>query len=309
MSNVDLNLLLALDALLAERSVTRAARRLNLSHSAMSRTLARLRVVTGDPLLVRAGRGLVPTPRALELVDHVHTLTRDALAVLRPQISEVDMASVELTFTVRASESFMKWLSAPVVKAVLEVAPRICLRFEAKPDKGAQPLREGLVDLEIGRIGTSAPEIRTRFLFHDHYVGVARIGHPMLEKEPVTIEQFAMCSHVVALQEGQAIKPLNDELERVGLRRNITIVVPGYPDAMRIARQSELIAIVPASCLGDVASTDGCRRLGRFDLPWPIPVFKVSALWHPRMDADPVHRRLRDLVISTCQAAYSGVTL
>jgi DNA-binding transcriptional LysR family regulator len=309
MSNVDLNLLMALDALLAERSVTSAARRLNLSHSAMSRTLARLRVVTGDPLLVRAGRGLVPTPRALELVDHVHTLTRDALAVLRPQISQVDMASVELTFTVRASESFMKWLSGPVVKAVLDVAPRICLRFEAKPDKDARPLREGLVDLEIGRIGTSAPEIRTRYLFHDHYAGVARTGHPILEKEPVTLEQFAACSHVVALQEGQAIKPLNDELERVGLRRRITIVVPGYPDAMRIARQSELIAIVPASCLGDAASATDGQTLGRFDLPSPVPAFKVSALWHPRMDADPVHRRLRDIIISTCQGAYSGGTL
>lgn len=309
MSNVDLNLLMALDALLAERSVTSAARRLNLSHSAMSRTLARLRLVTGDPLLVRAGRGLVPTPRALELVDHVHTLTRDALAVLRPQISEVDMASVELTFTVRASESFMRWLSAPVVKAVLQVAPRICLRFEAKPDKEAQPLREGRVDLEIGRIGTSAPEIRTRFLFHDHYVGMARIGHPILEKAPVTLEQFAACGHVVALQEGQAIKPLNDELERLGLRRKITIVVPGYPDAMRIARQSELIAIVPASCMGDAASVASRQTLGRFDLPSPVPAFKVSALWHPRMDADPVHRRLRDIIISTCQEAYSEGTL
>lgn len=309
MSNVDLNLLMALDALLAERSVTGAARRLNLSHSAMSRTLARLRVVTGDPLLVRAGRGLVPTPRALELVDHVHTLTRDALAVLRPQISQVDMASVELTFTVRASESFMKWLSGPVVNAVLGVAPRICLRFEPKPDKDAQPLREGLVDLEIGRTGTSAPEIRTRFLFHDHYVGVARIGHPILESEAVTLEQFAACGHVVALQEGHAIKPLDDELEGIGLRRRITIVVPGYPDAMGIACQSELIAIVPASCLADAASAPGCQTLGRFDLPSPVPAFKVSALWHPRMHADPVHRRLRDIIISTCQAAYSVGTL
>lgn len=309
MSNVDLNLLMALDVLLAERSVTRAALRLNLSHSAMSRTLARLRAVTGDPLLVRAGRGLVPTPRALELSDHVHAVTRDALAVLRPQVREVDMAGVELTFTVRASESFMKWLSIPVVTAVLAVAPRICLRFEAKPDKDAQPLRDGLVDLEIGRIGTSAPEIRTRFLFHDHYVGVARIGHPILKNRPVTLEQFAACRHVVALQEGAAITSLTSALERIGLTRNVTVVVPGYPDAMRIARQSELIAIVPGSCLGDAASAPGGSSLGRFELPSPVPPFKVSALWHPRMDADPVHRRLRDLIISTCQAAYDSGTV
>ncbi len=305
MSNVDLNLLVALDVLLAECSVTSAARRLNLSHSAMSRMLARLRVVTGDPLLVRAGRGLVPTPRAKELADHVHELTRDALAVLRPQISQVDMSSVELTFTVRASESFMKWLSGPVVKAVIELAPRICLRFEAKPDKDSQPLRDGLVDLEIGLIGTSAPEIRTRFLFHDAYVGVARIGHPILENKQVTLERFAACNHVVALQEGHAIASLNAAMERAGMKRKVTVVVPGYPDAMRIARQSDLIAIVPGSCLGDSACGGGCSTLGHFDLPLPIPPFKISALWHPRMDADPVHRRLRDIIISTCQAAYT----
>jgi DNA-binding transcriptional LysR family regulator len=309
MSNVDLNLLMALDVLLAERSVTRAALRLNLSHSAMSRTLARLRVVTGDPLLVRAGRGLVPTPRALELSDQVHAVTRDALAVLRPQVSQVDMASVDVTFTIRASESFMKWLSAPVVKAVLEVAPRLCLRFDAKPDKDAQPLREGWVDLEIGRIGTLAPEIRTRFLFHDHYIGVARVGHPMLDGTPVTLEQFAACRHVVALQEGKAIDSLTGALEGIGLSRRVTVVVPGYPDAMRIARQSELITVVPASCLGDAASATGDATLGRFELPLPVPAFTVSALWHPRMDADPVHRKLRDLIISTCQAAYARGTL
>jgi DNA-binding transcriptional LysR family regulator len=305
MNNVDLNLLMALDVLLAERSVTSAAHRLNLSHSAMSRTLARLRVVTGDPLLVRAGRGLVPTPRAMELGHHVHELTRDALAILRPQTHQVDMASVELTFTVRASDSFMKWLSGPVAMAVLEQAPRICLRFEAKPDKHAQPLRDGLVDLEIGRIGTSAPEIRTRFLFHDHYVGIARLGHSMLESKQAELEHFASCNHVVASQEGQALTCLDGALESMGLKRKISIVVPGYPDAMRIACQSELIAIVPNSCLVDFAPSNGCSSLARFNLPSPVPAFKISALWHPRMDADPVHRRVRDIIISTCQAAHS----
>ncbi|MGY2316871.1 LysR family transcriptional regulator [Pseudomonas sp. SDO5522_S412] len=305
MSDTDLNLLLALDMLLAECSVTLAAQRLNLSTSAMSRTLTRLRAVTGDPLLVRAGRGLVPTPRAIEMRDRVHELTRDARAVLRPQVSDVDMASVEGTFTIRASQSFMEWLSGPVVKAVLEVAPRICLRFEAKPNKDAQPLRDGSVDLEIGRIGTSAPEIRTRALFQDHYVGVARIGHPILENKQVTLEQFAACNHVVALQEGDAIRSLTGALERIDLKRNVAVVVPGYPDAMRIARQSELIAIVPGSCLADPASANGCSTLGHFNLPSPVATFKISALWHPRMNADPVHRRLRDIIISTCHAVYS----
>jgi len=172
--DVDLNLLIALDVLLAEGSVTGAARRLGLSSSAMSRTLTRLRSATGDPLLVRAGRGLVPTPRAAELRDRVHDLTRDARAVLLPLITEVDVAALEQTFTIRVSEAFLEFLSGPVINAVTHAAPHVRLRFVPKPDKDALPLREGRVDLEIGLLGTSAPEIRTQLLFYDKLVGVAR---------------------------------------------------------------------------------------------------------------------------------------
>jgi DNA-binding transcriptional LysR family regulator len=186
MDNVDMNLLAALDVLLAEGSVTGAARRLGLSSSAMSRTLTRLRSATGDPLLVRAGRRLVPTPRAAELRDRVHELSRDVRAVLRPQIAHLDIAALEATFTIRASEGFVEFLSAPLVAAVIHAAPRIRLRFAPKPDKDAGPLREGLIDLEIGVLGASAPEIRTQLLFRDRFVGVARVGHPLLTGPGVT---------------------------------------------------------------------------------------------------------------------------
>src|ERR1700709_2192395 len=122
-ADVDLNLLLALDILLAEGSVTGAARRLGLSSSAMSRTLKRLRSATGDPLLVRAGRGLVPTPRAAELRDRVHELTRDRRALPRPQITRMDLATLETTFTLRASEAFLEFLAGSVVAAVSQEAP------------------------------------------------------------------------------------------------------------------------------------------------------------------------------------------
>jgi DNA-binding transcriptional LysR family regulator len=198
MQSVDLNLLISLDALLAERSVTGAARRLGLSPSAMSRTLARLRRATGDPLLVQAGRTLVPTPYAEELSGRVHALTHDVQAVLRPANSQLDLASLHRTFTIRAGEGFVELLSAPLVAAITNVAPRVRLRFVAKPDKDAQPLREGLIDLEIGVLGTSAPEVRTQLLFRDRSVGVARIGHPLLAAGDVTPERYAACSHVVA---------------------------------------------------------------------------------------------------------------
>ncbi|RVB52565.1 LysR family transcriptional regulator, partial [Mesorhizobium sp. M7A.F.Ca.CA.004.06.1.1] len=177
-------------------------------------------------------------------------------------------------------------------------APRICLRFVPKPDKDARPLREGLIDLEIGLLGTSAPEIRTQFLFHDKLVGVARIGHPLLERAAVTAERYAACDHVLASKDGERIEPVDAALEKLGLKRAIRVVVPGYPDAMRIARQSDLVALVPHSCLGNSLTSDlpVTSGLATFEVPVPTPEFKISAMWHPRMDADPAHRWLRDTV-------------
>lgn len=302
MDNVDLNLLLALDALLAEWSVTGAALRLGSSSSAMSRTLTRLRSATGDPLLVRAGRGLVPTRRAAELRDHVHELTGDVRAVLSPQTSHLDVASLERTFTIRASEGFVGRFSAPLVAAVTEAAPHVRLRFVPKPDKDALPLRDGRIDLEIGVLGASAPELRIQFVFRDDFIGAARIGHPLLAG-PMTPERYVACRHVVASRKGAFTGPVDDALEELGLRREIVAVVPGFPDAMRIARQSDLIALVPRSCLGGAPSGADplAQGLAGFDLPVRTPQIAISAMWHPRVDADPAHRWLRNTVMAVCR--------
>jgi DNA-binding transcriptional LysR family regulator len=180
MNDVDLNLLPALDALLTEGSVTGAARRLGLSVSAMSRTLARLRSMTGDPLLARAGGGLVPTPRAIAMRDQVREVARDARALLGPDITEIDPAKLERTFVVRANEGFVALFAAPLVAAVVRAAPRVRLRFVPRLVKDALGLRDGRIDLEIGVLGKSGPEVRTRAVFRDHFVGAARVGHPLL---------------------------------------------------------------------------------------------------------------------------------
>jgi DNA-binding transcriptional LysR family regulator len=303
MDSIDMNLLAALDALLAEGSVTGAARRLGLSSSAMSRTLARLRSATGDPLLVRAGRGLVPTPHATELRDRVHQLTRDVRTVLRPHASHLDVASLERTFTIRAGEGFVELFSAPLVAAVAAAAPHVRLRFAAKTDKDALPLRDGQIDLEIGVLGASAPEVRTRFLFRDAFIGAVRIGHPLLGGQ-MTPERYAACGHVVASRKGKFTGPVDEALEELGLRREIVAVVPGFPDAMRIARDTDLVALVPRSGLASPTSADptGLGLVG-FDLPVRTPPIAISAMWHPRMDADPAHRWLRDTVVTVCHAA------
>ncbi|MEX6506975.1 LysR family transcriptional regulator [Jiella sp. M17.18] len=305
MNAIDLNLLVALDALLTEGSVTGAARRLGLSTSATSRTLTRLRTATGDPLLVRAGRGLVPTPRAAEMRERVHALTRDARAVLQPEPAEIDPATLARTFTIRASEAFLEFLSGVLVMTLRQAAPGVRLRFVQKPDKNAQPLRDGLVDLEIGLLGTEAPEIRTRLLFVDRRVGVARTGHELLAGG-ITPERYAACEHIATSRDGSFAEPIDDALEALGLRRSVVVVVPGFPDAMRIASQSDLVAVVPRSCLGNRMRPGeaGPAGLQSFELPLALPRFNISAIWHPRLDADPAHRWLRDTVAGVCRAAY-----
>lgn len=310
MEDIDLNLVTALDVLLTEASVTGAARRLGLSTSAMSRTLARLRVATGDQLLVRAGRTLVPTPHAAALRDRVHAIARDAHAVLRPASADVDLASLASTFTIRAAASFMDMLAGPVVAAIGEVAPRVRLRFVAKLDRDPGPLREGTVDLEIGKRGDDAPELHTRLLFHDRHVGVARAGHPLFASARITASRYAGCGQVIASQLGDFGGPVDDaKAARDFGHATVRVVVPGYPDAMRVAASTDLIALVPHSSLGNALSPGPIDALGlrSFEIPARLPDIEISALWHPRMHGDPVHRRLRSAVIEVCRRAYPEV--
>lgn len=307
MDNLDLNLLPVLDALLAEGSVTGAARRLGLSASAMSRALARLRSATGDPLLVRAGSRLVATPRAIAMRDQVRDVARDARTLLSPQVTEVDFAALERTFVVRANEGFVGLLAPSLVSAVVGTAPRVQLRFVSRPIKDANSLREGQVDLEIGVLGNSAPEVRTRSLFRDRFVGVTRAGHPLLAS-PVTPATFAACQHVVASRKAAFEGPVDLALAQLGLRRRIVAVVNGFPEAVRIAHESDVIAQVPRSLL--CARLPGALALAQgltvFELPVVVPEIVISAMWHPRLDADPAHCWLRETFVTVCQDALKA---
>jgi DNA-binding transcriptional LysR family regulator len=304
MPDVDLNLLTVLDALLSEGSVVAAARRLGLSASAMSRTLARLRTATGDPLLVRAGRGMVPTPRAAELRERVHELAQDARAVLRPAGTGLDFATLKRNFTIRSNESFVEIFAAPLVAAVTAVAPNVRLRFAPKPDKDVRALREGMVDLEIGVLGESGPEVRLQALFRDHFVGAVREDHPLVREGKITPERFAACGHVVVSRRGHAIGPVDEALADLGLARTIVAVVPGFRAALAVASASDLVALVTGSFFN--ATQAGRTRssptqVRSFSLPVKTEAITVSQMWHPRLDTDPAHRWLRGLVLATCR--------
>ena len=308
MEELDLNLLAALDALLAEGSVTRAARRLGLSASAMSRTLSRLRTATGDPLLVRAGRGLVATPHALKLRVQVPALLREMRALLRPAALPPDPAELEATFILRAGEWFMDWIAPRLAADILAAAPRVRLRFAPKIDKDLRHLRDGQVDLEVGAFDAyrdPAPEVRSQLLFRDAFVGAVRAGHPLLADGEVTAERFAACGHVGALQREDSRGPVDEALEALGLERDVVLIVPGYGAALQMARVTDLVAVVPRSSLHGLAAAQGGAASGleSFTLPVPLPQIVVSALWHPRMEVDPAHRWLRSRVISACQTS------
>ncbi|MCM2378627.1 LysR family transcriptional regulator [Pseudomonas marginalis] len=290
----DLNLLVTLDVLLAEGSVAGAARRLRLSPSAMSRALARLRETTGDPLLVRAGRGLVPTPRAVELREQVSRLVQEASAVLRP-LHTLDMAQVERTFTLRTSEEFVENVGAALLARTAREAPGVRLRFIHKTDKDSALLRDGSVDLETGVVDPAAsPEVLTQALFRDRLVGVVRSGHALSQGD-VSARRYAEGQHVYVSRRGQDRGQIDDALEAQGLTRQISTIVAGFATAIALARNTDLIASVP-----ERYTFHQREGLHRFELPVALPTFTVAMLWHPRLDADLAHRWLRGCLREVC---------
>jgi DNA-binding transcriptional LysR family regulator len=298
MARPDLNLLVTLDVLLAEGSVARAARRLRLSPSAMSRALARLRATTGDPLLVRAGRGLVPTPRAIELRGRVSQLVQDGVAILRPA-EKLDLEHLVRTFTLRTSDGFVENFGPDLVARVREDAPGVRLCFVPKTDRDSASLRDGIVDLETGVVGkTTAPELRAQALFRDRFVGVVRMGHPLCEGE-ITPARYAAGRHIVVSRRGLDRGPIDEALSPLGLERDIATIVAGFATALALARASDLIASVPERHTGNLRA----GMLG-FALPVVAPEITVAMLWHPRMDADPAHRWLRGRVRDVCAALW-----
>jgi DNA-binding transcriptional LysR family regulator len=300
MATPDLNLLVTLDVLLAEGSVVRAAQRLHLSPSAMSRALARLRATTGDPLLVRAGRGLVPTPRALELRERVSRLVVDGEAVLRPA-ETLDLERLARTFTLRTSDGFVENFGPDLIACVSGQAPGVRLRFVPKGDKDSAPLRDAAVDLETGVIGqATGPEVIAQALFRDRFIGVVRKGHA-LSRGKITPRRYAAGRHILVSRRGLDRGPIDEALQPLGLAREIAATVGGFTAALALARASDLIASVPERHTGNLRA-----GMHSFPLPLAMPQITVSLLWHPRMDADPAHRWLRGCVRDVCAGRSTG---
>jgi DNA-binding transcriptional LysR family regulator len=294
MTDLDLNLLTVLDALLSEGSVSGAAERLHLSAPATSRALGRLRRALDDPLLVRAGRGLVPTPLALSLAPKVGAVVEQARALLRTE-PVLDLSVVERRFTVRANDAWISQIGGPLLAKVGREAPGVQIRFAPEGDEDAQqPLRDGTIDLDIGVIDELGPEIQVEPLWTESWVPMVAPGHP-LTRGKVTWNRLAGHPYIAVSRQGRSHGPYDELLAAHGLRRRVIAVTPTSTTAAHLLVESDVVCLFTASFAAHAEKRLGLRALST---PDPLPAMQVSQAWHPRSANDQVHRWLRDAVQS-----------
>ncbi|MET7693171.1 LysR family transcriptional regulator [Streptomyces sp. NPDC005483] len=298
---LDLNLLTALDALLEEGSVTGAAERLHVTAPAMSRSLGRIRKATGDQILVRTGRTMVPTPRALAIRTQVHALVQQAHELLSAR-QELDLATLERVFTVRWHDALTAACGTALIAAVHRQAPGVQLRLPAEPGTDSPELRRGEVDLESSSSTPKPADVRHRLVGRDRLVVTVRPGHPLTEG-PLDIERYAAAEHVTVSRRGRLSDPIDDALTRHGQRRGVVSATPAAAIALQLAHDTDLVATVP-----DAVTRTARERLGLVTLPLPLPMPAVPLylLWHQRHDTDRAHTWLLDLATETIQDLFTA---
>lgn len=287
---LDLNLLRVFDALLQDGSVTGAAERLHLSIPATSRALGRLRRAMQDPILVRAGRGLAPTPFALRTAPRVRSLLDEAAALISAD-REISIAELERTFTIRINDGVAATLATAAVEATSAVAPGVVLRFVAEGSESAEALRDGSVDLDIGASEVAAPDIRSATLYRERVVGIVRTDSALGRDGMPTLAQLCEYPHVSASRRGRQRGPLDDVLAAAGLQRHVAAVVPTSAVAALLVSTSGYVGLVPQRLAEQHSRALGLRW---FPIPAELPDVEVRLLWHARLDADPAQRWLRD---------------
>lgn len=293
MKSYDLNLLRALDSLLATGSVTAAAERMHLSTPAMSHTLARLREVFADPLLVRGGRGLVATPRALALAEPVRQLLAQAEA-LRVHADANDLSAVRRRFVIRAPEGMSVGYGVALAMELGRSMPQSSLQFLPENHSDQSGLREGRIDLDLGAGHRLDPELVVHALSDRNLLGVVAADHP-LARGPFTVDKFAAARHVeVATLPG--VEPAVDAaLALVSLRRHVALVVPSAFAALLACARSDLVACAPERTARTMGTALG---LCVFSLPLALPTVPLRLAWHRRQQTDPAHRWLRETLLA-----------
>lgn len=307
MVQLDLNLLTALDALLEEGSVGGAADRLHLSAPAVSRTLARIRIVTGDPILVRTGRTMIATPYALRVRERVHALVAEAQAVLEPE-RELDLGSLTRTFTVQAHDAVTTAVGPILFDRIRVQAPGVALRLLPEGAVDTLDLKHGHLDLEIGSAVHDVPEIRSETIAEDQLVVTMRGDHPLATGR-MTLRRFSAADHVIVSRRGRLKDPIDDLLEREGFRRRVIGSAPTSTAALYFTAHSDLVAVVSEHMCKPTIRALGLHAAS---LPLKLSTLPLVVSWHERYDNDVPHRWLRELVreaVATLTAASEWPTI
>ena len=294
--NVDLNLLVALDALLAERSVSRAAVRLHLSQPAASALLARLRELFGDPLLLRSARGMLPTPRALELLGPVKQVLDEIEAIVQPRAA-FDPASASLMFTLSASDYVEYALLPKLVDYLERKAPGVRLEVRSLDlQLVAMQMESGEVDLCITGLQNAAPGLHLRPLYTERLVSVVRRNHPGVGAR-LTLDQFCSLEHIQVSVRGSGFSTRIDEaLAALGRKRHSRLAVPHFLLVPEIVARSDMISSLPERLARGYA-----RQLRILEPPVELQKFTVGEMWHERNERDPAQQWLRDVLVELAQ--------
>lgn len=288
----DLGLLLSLDALLQEGSVTGAARRAGLSTAAMSHALARIRERLGDPILVRAGRGMLLTPRALALKPQVHQVVTDARRALEPD-RPFAPREVACTFVVHATDYVLTIVGGAVDRILRDEAPGICLRFVPNGPEDAEALRDRGSDLAVGIYGDLPQEMRHRRLLTDRFVCVVRKDHPAGTGR-FTLEDYVRLSHVQVAPRGKPGGYVDDVLRERGLTRTVVRAVPYFLTALQLVAETDYVLTISERIAKRYEEPLGLRLL---TAPLRLRPYALSLVWHPRVDADGAHQFLREVFV------------
>jgi DNA-binding transcriptional LysR family regulator len=307
LSGIDLNLLVSLDALLAELNVTRAAARLNLTQSAVSAQLARLRQLFDDPLLIPAanGRGMTPTARALELTEPLHAALKTLETVVRRQPA-FDPLTHARRFVVAASDQCVAVLGLPLMIEWARLAgPGLQLAFIAiESGSLAERFERGDIDLLLGSAQQVPPTLKARKLYDERFVVAQRKHHPR-GGAPFDIDSYCAHEHVLVSTSGGSFFGFMDEhLEALGRRRRVALSVQHFTLVPEVLARTDYLATLPYRLIARYA-----EHMDLFDLPFDARGFSMHAAWHPRNHADPGLMWLRDTVAALAPGqAPSGET-
>jgi DNA-binding transcriptional LysR family regulator len=254
----------------------------------MSRTLGRIRRETGDQILVRSGRAMLPTPYAEEIRDEVHQLVVRAQAVLAPA-AEADVATLARTFTVQFNDVIAGAVLPRLTARVAQVAPGVCIRVLGEGDTAADELRRGKTDLQVSGAAPAHPDIRALRVVTDT---LAVFGSRGLPSDPATLDGFAALPHVLISRRGRQRDPIDDLLESHGLRRRVVATVPTLAAATAVVAAGGLVVVAPER----MTRCQIGPSLRAYALPLPVPEAPAMMAWHARHDRDSAHRWLRGLI-------------